>query len=69
MGCCLEGGLLVARNSVADGLSGIPGDIEIPENTVVHQVEVAHPTSGSATVIRAYGVEDDPKAAIDGGAS
>jgi fucokinase len=65
MECCLEGSLRIARNSVAHGLSGIPGDLEIPEGTVVHQVQVAAPHAGSGSVIRVYGVEDDPKALAD----
>jgi len=68
MECAIEGSLHASRHSVAHGLSGIPGDLDIPENTVVHQVQVADPSSGSGSVIRVYGVEDDPKALIDAGA-
>ncbi len=68
MECCLEGALRIARHSVAHGLSGIPGDLDLPENTVAHQVQVAAPSSASGSVIRVYGVDDDPKALLDEGA-
>lgn len=63
MECSIEGSIRAGRNSVAHGLSGIPGEVEIPDNTVAHQVSISRPGQGSRSVIRVYGVEDDPKAA------
>lgn len=66
MECCLDGSLRAGRNAVAHGLSGVPGDIEIPDNTVAHQVRITPPGHGPKSVIRVYGVDDDPKATGDG---
>ena len=60
--CNLAGRVHAGRGSVLHGLDGIPGSIEIPEDTVVHQVPVVLPDGGKGAVIRVYGVEDDPKA-------
>ncbi len=62
--CHLEGRVRAGRGSVLHGLDAIPGAIEIPEDTVVHQVSVVLPDGGKGAVIRVYGVEDDPKAAV-----
>ena len=53
-----------ASGSVLHGLDGIPGPLEVPENTVIHQVPVVTPDGKRGTVIRVYGVEDDPKASV-----
>ena len=53
-----------ASGSVLHGLDGIPGPVEVPENTVVHQVPVSTPEGRRGVVIRVYGVEDDPKASV-----
>ncbi len=60
--CHLEHRLNAARGSVAHGLESQPAPVEVPENTVVHQVPVRGPGGTPAgTVIRCYGVEDNPK--------
>ena len=60
--CCLDHPLRAARGSVAHGLARLPETVEIPEDTVVHQVPVRSPQGGVAgTVIRVYGVIDDAK--------
>jgi fucokinase len=72
--CDLAGPVCAGRGAILHGLTGIGGSIEVPEETVVHQL----PVSGAAGtgpaigqpgmngwVIRAYGSEDDPKQPLD----
>jgi fucokinase len=61
--CDLAGLVRAAAGSVLHGLDGIAGTVEVPENTVVHQVPVKLADGRRGVVIRVYGVEDDPKAA------
>lgn len=61
--CHLEGPVRAATGSVLHGLDGIPGAIEVPEDTVVHQLPVLLADGRRGVVIRVYGVADDPKAA------
>jgi fucokinase len=68
MECCLEGEVRIARNAVAHGLSAIPGPVDLPENTVAHQIDTAACHLPAGAVIRVYGVEDDPKALASDGA-
>ena len=56
--CEMTRPLRVARGGMAHGLAGIGLAVEVPEDTVVHQVPV---TGG--VVIRVFGVGDDPKTA------
>ena len=60
--CNLAGRVRAASGSVLHGLDGISGTVEVPEDTVVHQVPLVCRTGAAAVVIRVYGVEDDPKA-------
>jgi hypothetical protein len=46
---------------VAHGLDGITGEVDIPADTVVHQLPVELPDGQRGVVIRVYGVEDDAK--------
>lgn len=62
--CHLEGLVRAAQGSVLHGLEGISGPVEVPEDTVVHQLPVAMPDGERRVVIRVYGVEDDPKAPV-----
>ena len=62
--CNLLTAVRAASGSVLHGLDGIPGPVEVPENTVVHQVPVITPEGRRGVVIRVYGVEDDPKASV-----
>ena len=59
--CKLTGPVRAAHGAVLHGLDGIPGPIEVPENTVVHQLPVLTPEGRRGVVVRVYGVEDDPK--------
>ena len=68
MECTIDGSLRISRNAVAHGISGAPGDVELPENTVAHQIETAAGDLPAGTVIRVYGVEDDPKSLAGKGA-
>lgn len=61
--CDLKEPVTVGRGAILHGLTGISSSAEIPENTVVHQLPVEMPGI-SGWVIRAYGVEDDPKQAL-----
>ncbi|MGD0480851.1 MAG: L-fucokinase [Terracidiphilus sp.] len=58
--CDLEGPVYASRGAILHGLTGLAGSIEVPEDTVVHQLPVDG-ECGTGWVIRAYGVEDDPK--------
>lgn len=58
----LDSRLRVARGALAHGLEGITSAVEIPEDTVVHQVPVTLPGGTRGVVIRVYHVNDDAKA-------
>ncbi len=62
--CELSVPVRIARGSILHGLIDVSGPVEVPENTVVHQVPVALPGGQRGTVIRVYGVSDDPKAKV-----
>ena len=62
--CNLSWPVRIARGSVVHGLEGINHPIEIPEDTVVHQVPVNPPESKDSILIRVYGVNDDPKVPV-----
>jgi fucokinase len=61
--CHLQGPVRAAPGAVLHGLEGIAGPVDIPEDTVVHQLPVWLPDGRRGIVIRIYGVVDDPKAA------
>jgi fucokinase len=58
----LGAGLNVARGALVHGLEGIGQTVEVPEDTVVHQVPVALGDGTRGVVIRVYHVADDAKA-------
>jgi fucokinase len=58
--CDLEGPVYASRGAILHGLTSLAGSIEVPEDTVVHQLPVDG-ECGAGWVIRTYGVEDDPK--------
>jgi fucokinase len=62
--CDLGGPVYASRGAILHGLTALSGAVEVPEDTVVHQLPVDMP-DGSGWVIRAYGVEDDPKQAVE----
>jgi fucokinase len=59
--CNLAGPVRAAQGAVLHGLDGIPGAVDVPENTVLHQLPVVTPEGKRGVVIRVYGVGDDPK--------
>jgi len=61
--CDLKGPVHAARGAILHGLTGVAGVVEVPEDTVVHQLPVAG-AGAKGWVIRAYGVEDDPKQSL-----
>ena len=61
--CDLDGPVTASRGAILHGLTGLTGPVEVPEDTVVHQLPVE--VSGGGWVIRAYGVEDDPKQTLE----
>lgn len=61
--CDLKGSVVAGRGAILHGLTGLTGAVDVPENTVVHQLPV-DTAQGAGWVIRAYGVEDDPKQAV-----
>lgn len=60
--CNLQGPVRAAAGAVLHGMEDIPGALEVPEDTVVHQLPVALPDGRKGVVTRVYGVTDDPKA-------
>ena len=65
--CHLAAPVRAGHGSLLHGLEGITGRLEVPADTAVHQVPVAIPGGLRGVAIRAYGVEDDPKAPVAGG--
>jgi fucokinase len=63
--CNLNGAVVASRGAILHGLTGLSGLVEVPEDTVVHQLPVEG-TCGSGWVIRTYGVEDNPKQTLPG---
>jgi fucokinase len=59
--CLLETPVQAERGAILHGLTHLPGPAVFPEDTVIHQVPVVIPGGDSGTVIRTYGVSDDPK--------
>jgi fucokinase len=58
--CDLGGPVYASRGAILHGLTGLDGSVEVPEDTVIHQLPVDG-SDGTGWVVRAYGVEDDPK--------
>ncbi len=67
--CALEVPVRAGRGAMLHGLSGLTGTVEVPDDTVVHQVPVALPDGRKGMVIRVYGVDDDPKCRVTSGAA
>jgi len=53
----------VGAGAIAHGLTDASGPIAVADETVAHQVQVQLPDGRRGFVVRAYGVEDDPKTA------
>jgi fucokinase len=62
--CDLTGPVSASRGAILHGLTGLSGPVDVPEETVVHQLPV-EAAGGNGWVIRVYGVEDDPKHALE----
>ena len=60
--CELSAPVQASPGSILHGLVGISAPVEVPEDTVAHQVPVVLPGGRRGVVIRVYGVSDDPKA-------
>jgi fucokinase len=58
--CDVDVPVFASRGAILHGLTGLSGAVEVPEDTVVHQLPVELP-EGRGWVTRAYGVEDDSK--------
>ena len=58
--CDVDVPVFASRGAILHGLTGLSGAVEVPEDTVVHQLPVELP-EGRGWVMRAYGVEDDSK--------
>ncbi|HEY1160040.1 MAG TPA: L-fucokinase [Terracidiphilus sp.] len=63
--CDLSGAVYATRGAILHGLTGLSGPVEVPEDTVVHQLPVEG-ACGDGWVIRTYGVEDNPKQTLPG---
>ncbi len=64
--CDLSAQVTAESGAILHGLVDLPGPVRVPEDTVVHQIPVALPDGRRGTIIRVYGVGDDPKATLDG---
>jgi fucokinase len=62
--CDLQVPLSLGRGAILHGARDLDRAIEIPDGVVVHQVPVAVDDEKRGTVVRVYGVEDDPKSAV-----
>jgi fucokinase len=62
--CDLSGPVCASRGAILHGLTALNGPVDVPEDMVVHQLPVQAP-GGAGWVIRAYGVEDDPKQTLE----
>jgi fucokinase len=62
--CDLNVPVCVGRGAILHGLTGLREAVDVPEDVVVHQLPVED-SVGPGWVIRAYGVEDDPKLAFE----
>jgi fucokinase len=58
----------IARGAVIHGVE-VDGGLCVPEDTVLHMVPVRTPDGHAGTVIRVYGVGDNPKQPLDAGAA
>ena len=67
--CEVSTPLHVGHGAILHGLHGLRLPIEIPDDTVVHQVPIALPDGRKDVVIRVYGVNDDPKGNVAQGAA
>ncbi len=61
--CDLDVAVTLGRGAILHGASGLKRAIEVPDGVVMHQIPVAVPGTTDGTVVRVYGVEDDPKSA------
>lgn len=62
--CDLSGPVYASRGAILHGLTRLHGPVEVPEDTVVHQMPVG--VAGEhGWVMRVYGVEDDPKQTLE----
>ena len=67
--CALDVPVRLGPGAILHGLAGVAAPVEIPADTVVHQVPVLLPGRRRGVVVRVYGVEDDPKKTITGDAT
>ncbi len=67
--CLLDVPLRTGRGAIAHGLMEIGKPVEIPPETVVHQVPVRFENGETGVVFRVYGVGDDPKQTVNSGRS
>jgi len=65
--CDLAVPVHASRGAILHGLTDLPTAVVVPEDSVVHQIPLLLPDGQRGTVIRVYGVTDDPKAGITGG--
>jgi len=67
--CHFDVPVRLARGAVAHGLESLDEPVEIPEDTVVHQLPILLPDGRRGVSVRVYGVADDPKAPADSAAA
>src|SRR5262249_50049416 len=65
--CRLDAFVRASYVAVLQGLDGIAGALDVPQDAVVHQIPVVLADGRRGTVIRTYGVHDDPKALVSRG--
>ncbi len=62
--CDLSVPAVIGAGAILHGACAVGRAIEVPESTVLHQVPVTIPHGPVGTVVRLYGVDDDPKDAM-----
>jgi fucokinase len=65
--CALSVPVRAGHGAILHGLTDLPGPVDVPDDVVLHQVPVALPDGTRGTVIRVYGVDDDPKGSVSKG--
>ena len=65
--CQLHRPIRVGGGAIVHGVTDEIALAEVPDEAVVHQVPVVTPDGRTGTVVRVYGVTDDPKVSVSSG--
>lgn len=62
--CMLSVPIRIGRGAILHGLADLSTAVEVPDDTVAHQVPIHLPNGQRGVVMRVYGVCDDPKGSV-----